>query len=330
MVGQIGRRCIIHVIYGIQGKIILTSNCCSNIIFRFPDSWTQEPSLNIKRAFGYFAFLPDTMCKNRKLFIFGGLDPTTSKPVIETETFDEDEGIWTIHKSLPNIKGHVFQNGADSGCLKNLDGNLYSVGKDIVSVKWRTLKVHIVTKVKDTAYGEGCVFLSLENDDFGFFFLSGDWFSLKFLKWSAFDKPDPAFNIVALKNTPTVLGMAYLNEDCLSPNCKGKTLYGDKKVYQLDVGENQWNIVGNLKYARLGYTSAVEVPRLVCDIIEHSVNVSTNELKTSLQSMSRRIDKTEDVIISKNPAEPESFSDFDFESNATNKDIIFKKSLPSL
>ena len=100
-----------------------------------PDSWTPESSLNLKRVFGFFAYLPDTMCKKMKLFIFGGLDPSTSKPVLETETFDEEEGIWTIHKSLPVIENHVFQNGANSGCLMSLDGVIYSVGTDIISVE---------------------------------------------------------------------------------------------------------------------------------------------------------------------------------------------------
>ena len=51
----------------------------------------MEPSLNQKRAF------PDTMCKKPKLLIFGGLNPSTSKPVSETETFAEEEWIWTVH-----------------------------------------------------------------------------------------------------------------------------------------------------------------------------------------------------------------------------------------
>ena len=86
-----------------------------SFLFRNPDSWTPEPSLNLERAFGFFAYLPDTMCKKMKLFIFGGLDPSTSKPVLETETFDEEEGIWTIHKSLHLVENNVFQKGADSG-----------------------------------------------------------------------------------------------------------------------------------------------------------------------------------------------------------------------
>ena len=114
------------------------------------------------------------MCKKTKLFILGGLDPSKSKPVLETETFDEEEGIWTIHKSLPEIEDHVFQNGADSGCLATMEGKIYSVGKDIISIDWRTLKVNIITKLKASAQGEGCVFLKLDNFDYGFFFLSGD------------------------------------------------------------------------------------------------------------------------------------------------------------
>ena len=86
--------------------------------------------------------------------------------MLETETFDEDEGIWTIHKSLPVFENHVFLNGADTRCLVSLDGVVYSVGDDIISVDWGTLKVNIITKLEVSAYGEGCVFLLLDNEDF--------------------------------------------------------------------------------------------------------------------------------------------------------------------
>ena len=55
--------------------------------------------------------------------------------MLETETFDEEEGIWTFHKSVPVIENHVFQNGANSGCLVSLEDLIYSVGTDIISVE---------------------------------------------------------------------------------------------------------------------------------------------------------------------------------------------------
>ena len=208
------------------------------------------------------------MCKNMKLFIFGGLDPSTSRPVLETETFDEEDGIWTIHKSLPEIEDHVYQNGADTGCLTTIEGKIYSVGKDIISIDWRTLKVNIITKLKASAEGEGCVFLKLENFDYGFFFLSGDWFSLKSLSWARFSKPGPAFNIVMFENKPTIVGMVHMDQECKATKCNGKTLHGDQKVLHLDVDHNKWKFIGTVEQPRLGYTSAVEVPKFVCDILK--------------------------------------------------------------
>ena len=81
------------------------------------------------------------------------------------ETLEEKEGIWTIHESLPEIEGHVYQNGAHAGCLSTIEGKIYSVGKDIISIL----------------------------------------FSLKSLSWTTFSKPGPAFNIVIFENKPTIV-----------------------------------------------------------------------------------------------------------------------------
>ena len=191
---------------------------------------------------------------------------------METESFNEEEGIWVIHKSLPHIENHVFHNGADSGCLSVIEGIVYSVGKEIISLEWTTLKVGVITLLEESAQAEGCVGLRLKNGDYGFFFLSGDWFSLKLKSWSKFNRPDPAFNIVKLGNKPTILGTANLNRTCedKNTNCNGKTLYGDKRVVQFDIEKNHWEMVGSLKHARLGYSSAVEVPGYVCDMVEYT------------------------------------------------------------
>ena len=75
----------------------------------YVDSHDQSPVLQSFDIFGCSASsLPDYPIE--VFFIFGGLDPSSSKPVLETETFDDEVGIWTIHKSLPVIENHVFQN----------------------------------------------------------------------------------------------------------------------------------------------------------------------------------------------------------------------------
>ena len=270
------------------------------------------------------------MCKKRKLFIFGGLDPSTSRPVLETETFDEEEGIWTIHKSLPEIEGHVYQNGADAGCLLTMEGKIYSVGKDIISIDWRTLKVNIITKLKASAEGEGCVFLKLENFDYGFFFLSGDWFSLKSLSWTTFSKPGPAFNIVMFENKPTILGAANMDQGCKATKCKGKSLIGDKKVLQLDVDQNKWNTVGTMEQARLGYSSAVEVPSYVCDILEYGEKIYTTVQTESLKTLTW--EEIEDGVVTVQDAtDLETFeskcsneSDVDIKSPIEKTDVVEK------
>ena len=322
---------MISAMCGTQGKnyLILLLSDFFFMCFRVPDSWTLGPSLNLKRAFGYFAFLPDTMCKKLKLFIFGGLDPTTSKPVLETETFDEEEGSWIIHKSLPAIDGHVYQNGADSGCLTSINGTLYSVGRDIISVEWSDLRIHILTKLVASAQGEGCVYLTLETGDFGFFFLSSDWFSLQYLLWTRFDKPDPAFNIVRWKNRPTILGRANLDQECLSPNCR--SLNGDRKVFQLNTKKNSWIAVGRLKNARLGYTSAVEVPGNVCDLLEYGDNLEVVEKMISTKMLPLNFHYTEHITFVDNSSDQSEYSDIIGDSTKhheqiTHKDIMNEKS----
>ena len=210
---------------------------------------------------------------------------------METESFNEEEGIWVIHKSLPHIENHVFHNGADSGCLSVIEGIVYSVGKEIISLEWTTLKVGVITLLEESAQAEGCVGLRLKNGDYGFFFLSGDWFSLKLKSWSKFIRPDPAFNIVKLGNKPTILGTANLNRTCedKNTNCNGKTLYGDKRVVQFDIEKNHWEMVGSLKHARLGYSSAVEVPGYVCDMVEYR---DTEDLEDKSDDLNSFIEHT--------------------------------------
>ena len=254
------------------------------LFFIFPENWTSGPNLNMKRVFGHIAYLPDTICNENKLFLLGGVDPTTLEPVMETEAYDEEKEVWVIHKSVPMIENHVLQNNADSGCISTIHGVIYSVGKDIIALDWTTLEVTFVTRLKKSAESEGCVYIQMKNEDFGFFFLSGDWFSLKYRSWSVFARPDPAFNIANFGNIPSILGMANMNRTCKdrNTNCGEKILFGDRRVLQLDIEENSWEVVGSLKYPRLGYSSFLQLPQNVCEILEPSYIESVQHLLSNV------------------------------------------------
>ena len=68
----------------------------------------------------------------------------------------------------------------------------------------------IVVRTKKSALAEGCVGLTLPNtQDSGFFFLSGDFYSLTQDKWLQFSRPEPAFNMFAIDNIPVILGQNF-------------------------------------------------------------------------------------------------------------------------
>ena len=66
---------------------------------------------------------------------------------------------------------------------------VYSAGKDIISIDWTSLKVSIISDLKESVENDGYVGLSLENGYFRLFFPSGNFFSLKFRSWSSFERP---------------------------------------------------------------------------------------------------------------------------------------------
>ena len=59
----------------------------------------------------------------------------------------------------------------------------------------------------------------------------------------------------------------------MSADCKGKIPYGDKRVFKLDVEKNSSDMVGTLQDARLGYTSTIEVPQYICDLLADKDNM---------------------------------------------------------
>ena len=122
--------------------------------------------------------------------------------------------------------------------------------------------------------------------------------------------------------------MANLDQECKSRGCRGKTLYGDQKLLQLDIERNQWSIIGTLKDARLGYTSAVEVPGYVCDILEYGGEV---DIVTSVKTFAWKEDEFDfttppDSTVTQFE-DPECGSESDFERTTTEEMIIFEKSM---
>ena len=69
-----------------------------------------------------------------------------------------------IHKQLPSTSDkNIFVNRADSGCISTMNGVVYSVGKEIISMDWISLSLKVLTKTKQSALAEGCVGLTLSS-----------------------------------------------------------------------------------------------------------------------------------------------------------------------
>ena len=167
--------------------------------------------------------------------------------------YDEETTTWIVHKQIPaTADKNVFINRADSGCISSRAGTVYSVGEEIIALDWLSLTMSVVTKLRKSAVAEGCVAisLSLQDDNFGFFFLSGDFYSITHSSWSSFTKPEPAFNIFSLNNQPVILGFASLQSDCNgeSEDCSGgsRMLYGDNRVVQHNLETDTWDQIGYL------------------------------------------------------------------------------------
>ena len=114
---------------------------------------------------------------------------------------------------------------------------------------WLSLTMSVVTKLRKSAVAEGCVAISLQDDNFGFFFLSGDFYSITHSSWSSFSKPEPAFNIFSLNNQPVILGFASIQSNCEEDEgCLAvrRTLYGDKRVVQHNLETDTWQQIGYL------------------------------------------------------------------------------------
>ena len=123
-----------------------------------------------------------------------------------------------------------------------------------------------------------------------------------------------------------------MDQGCKATKCKGKSLIGDKKVLQLDVDQNKWNTIGTLKQARLGYSSAVEVPSYVCDFLELREKINSTVPTESLKTLSWK-EIEEGVVTVQETTEskivgPECLSDCDFDLTRTTEETnVVEKSM---
>ena len=144
---------------------------------------------------------------------------------------------------------NIFINRADSGCISSRGGTVYSVGEEVIALDWTHLSLTVVTKLPHSAKAEGCTAISLDSDNFGFFFLSGDFYSITHSRWTEFKKPEPAFNIFSINNQPVILGFASIQSNCEeSEGCLAvrRTLYADKRVVQHNLETDTWQQIGYL------------------------------------------------------------------------------------
>ena len=156
-----------------------------------------------------------------------------------------------MHKQIPGtVDKNIFINRADSGCISSREGTVYSVGEEVIALDWTLLSLTVVTKLPHSAKAEGCTAISLDSDNFGFFFLSGDFYSITHSRWRDFKKPEPAFNIFSINNQPVILGFASIQSNCEEEEegCLAvrRTLYGDNRVVQHNLETDTWDQIGYL------------------------------------------------------------------------------------
>ena len=88
-------------------------------------SWVPIANLNFRRAFGILSWLPNDQ-NSTKLFLIGGLDTKTNKPIRAVEMYNEENNTWEIYKDLPNYD-FKFPESPDYGCLSVFENVIYSV-----------------------------------------------------------------------------------------------------------------------------------------------------------------------------------------------------------
>ena len=137
-----------------------------------------------------------------------------------------------------------------------MGGTVYSVGEEIIALDWVSLSLSVLARTRASALAEGCVSLTLPGNDTGFFFLSGDFYSLDTHTWTRFARPEPAFNMFSLDNVPVILGIATLDptsgcddddDDSEGAGCHPtRMLTGDNRVVQFNLQSNSWTNIAYL------------------------------------------------------------------------------------
>ena len=158
--------------------------------------WTKQASIVNKRAFATLAFLPAEN-GDTQLFLIGGLDPITYTHVLAVEVYDKDIGAWKEYRDLPYSDSVLFPASPDSGCMAIHDGKVFTLGDDVSAFDWQTWELTWIGGTEGRGADKKCSLIKNENGEYGFFFLSADWFSLETLSWSKYSTPSSAFNIAS-------------------------------------------------------------------------------------------------------------------------------------
>ena len=90
-------------------------------------------------------------------------------------------------------------------------GRIFTVGTTVSAFHWEAWEAEHIAEGDGRGAGAKCAFIKNEKEEFGFFFLSGDFFSLATASWSKYSTPAPSFNIASLNKKATMIGLAYQN-----------------------------------------------------------------------------------------------------------------------
>ena len=86
------------------------------------------------------SWLPDSQNLTR-LFLIGGLNSLTNKPIKAIEMYNENNNTWEVYRQLPNYD-FKFPESPDYGCLAIFENVIYSVGlSEIVAFDWSTWQI---------------------------------------------------------------------------------------------------------------------------------------------------------------------------------------------
>ena len=159
--------------------------------------------------------------------------------------YDSAAGVWREHKDLPESDDILFPTSPDSGCFAVIDEKIITFGASVTVLDWATWELVKIAESDGRGVGSKCSLIKNENEEYGFFFLSGDFFNLNTTSWSTFSVPFSSFNLVSLSHKPSLLSLAYQNGSCAAGGgCDGNTLFGDHSVMQHNMAQDTWTELG--------------------------------------------------------------------------------------